>query len=685
MKRLYLIYGQQSRDFVTTITHHLRSADYKVWLDAVDGASVPNKHASTERALSASDTLILILDSTSITSLLAKKQYQIARRAGKKIIAILTTSLVADIRLPAQDVIDATDDPDRAIQQVLARLNKSSSGKRVRFALIALIIGLLFLTLLLAEYHISSSDESTALALPTRVALQAQSDIQAHPQLSITPNLETTAEVNLPPLNGALPPNADSDLPDGVPQHATATPASPLSGTLAGSTTPSNPLTNIAPQTTTTACITPTCGLTPTADTSANDDDDLPFASIYADPLYGDAPLTVLFENDTFGTAISYAWDFNGDGVVDSTAENPPPYTYSEAGTYTVRLSVMGVGNVEGYPEETQIIVYESENLESTPTVTPTATEDPDDDDDDPFASFFANPMQGDAPLTVYFEDDTWGNAVSYAWDFNGDGMVDSTAQNPPSYTYHNEGTYEVSLTVVGASGVSDTISSSIIVYAPEENLTPPEARFSVDVARGGMPLTVTFTDESIGEASHYLWDFDGDGVVDHRTANPPTYTYTTAGTFNPRLVVSGAGGVSVPFSLSIVVDMPTTPTLTATSSPTLTPTTTYTASPTYTATMTYTASPTIDPEVTEELENTAIPSVTWTPSPTLTPMPTLTMIPSVTLTVTSSPTSTATPTELPPSETALPTLTHTPTATATPTFTPTFTETPTPTPSITP
>ena len=49
-----------------------------------------------------------------------------------------------------------------------------------------------------------------------------------------------------------------------------------------------------------------------------------PIAVATATPDSGPTPLTVQFSsagsNDPDGTALTYAWDFNGDGTVDSTA-----------------------------------------------------------------------------------------------------------------------------------------------------------------------------------------------------------------------------------------------------------------------------------------------------------------------------------------------------------------------------
>jgi len=104
-------------------------------------------------------------------------------------------------------------------------------------------------------------------------------------------------------------------------------------------------------------------------------------------------------------------------------------------------------------------------------------------------------------------------------------------------------------------------------------------------------------------------------------------------------------------------------PTPTATYTPTLTPT----ATPTATATATFTPTPT----PTAAHTPTATPTATFTPTPTPTATHTPTPTPTATRTPTATPTATRTPTP-------------TPTATRTPTPTPTATHTPTPTPTAT-
>jgi len=57
----------------------------------------------------------------------------------------------------------------------------------------------------------------------------------------------------------------------------------------------------------------------------------------------------------------------------------------------------------------------------------------------------------------------------------------------------------------------------------------------------GSAPLSVTFTDQSIG-ATSWRWDF-GDGT--NSTAENPIHTYSAAGTYTVRLTITGASGSS--------------------------------------------------------------------------------------------------------------------------------------------
>ena len=68
-----------------------------------------------------------------------------------------------------------------------------------------------------------------------------------------------------------------------------------------------------------------------------------PIASATANPTSGPVPLSVQFNgsasSDPDGDPLTYAWDFQSDGSIDSTAV-APAYQYTVAGTYVARLTV---------------------------------------------------------------------------------------------------------------------------------------------------------------------------------------------------------------------------------------------------------------------------------------------------------------------------------------------------------
>ncbi len=218
--------------------------------------------------------------------------------------------------------------------------------------------------------------------------------------------------------------------------------------------------------------------------------------------------------------------DVNSSGVeiltsVVSHSPSPLTYTYN-SGIYTSYLGNRyatyagadadgnGVGDsvftsssyTDSYPLMTQSANY-------VETALPPA----------PVAVFSGAPQSGDAPLTVQFTDASTGTITGYAWDFDNDGTIDSTAPSP-SHQYMNAGTYTVNLTVTNAGGSDSELKTDYITAnAP---LVFPTAVFSADVQTGTAPLTVTFTDASTGTAPFtYAWDFNNDGTIGQYGTKP--------------------------------------------------------------------------------------------------------------------------------------------------------------------
>ena len=87
------------------------------------------------------------------------------------------------------------------------------------------------------------------------------------------------------------------------------------------------------------------------------------------------------------------------------------------------------------------------------------------------FANFTATPLSGNAALNVTFTDNTFtsdpNGVQSWAWDFQNDGFIDSSLQNP-SFTYVVPGTYTVVLTATDQqNGSSNFTRTNYITVGP--------------------------------------------------------------------------------------------------------------------------------------------------------------------------------------------------------------------------
>ncbi|MBK9385642.1 MAG: PKD domain-containing protein [Planctomycetes bacterium] len=159
------------------------------------------------------------------------------------------------------------------------------------------------------------------------------------------------------------------------------------------------------------------------------------------------------------------------------------------------------------------------------------------------FANFTASTTSGPTPLNVTFTDTTFtsdpAGVTSWAWDLNGDSIVDSNAQ-APSFTYTTCGFYNVSLTVTDATHPPSTITKTAYIQADPQLLV--QASF---VTSGtATPLQIQFTDTSSGSPTLWSWDLDGDNVPDSAQQNP-TFTYAAGGSYNVTLTATNSCGAN--------------------------------------------------------------------------------------------------------------------------------------------
>ena len=226
-----------------------------------------------------------------------------------------------------------------------------------------------------------------------------------------------------------------------------------------------------------TICYTPAAGLYP---------------NFSATPTSGASPMNVAFTDTTFTSdpngILTWSWDFENDGTPDAFVQNPT-HTYTQPGLYSVKLSA-------------------TDTLHGTQTFTRTnyISVDP------VTANFTATPTVGPSPLLVNFTDTSTGLITSWAWDFDNDGITDSTVQNP-TWLYINGGFYTVKLTVSN-SGQSDVETKTNLIYVtptPADPGTPDMLQYQFNEPRGNQVANSASTPlmAAFGTANNSTWHAD--------------------------------------------------------------------------------------------------------------------------------------------------------------------------------
>jgi gliding motility-associated-like protein len=215
--------------------------------------------------------------------------------------------------------------------------------------------------------------------------------------------------------------------------------------------------------------------------------------------------------NAPTGSAISQnSWTF--DNGNSSVAQNPN-YTYTGAGTYPVVLTVT---TTQG----------------CTASVTNPITIYP-----APLANFNSNNVCVNQNMQYYnLSTIATGSITAWKWDFNNDGIVDATVQNPIN-TFAAGGNYNSKLTAISNFSCADSVIKPATVYFN------PVANFNA--ASVCLGKSVQFNDASTNQSGNITvwdWDFTSDGTIDNLSQNT-TNTYATEGLFLVTLQVQNNFG----------------------------------------------------------------------------------------------------------------------------------------------
>lgn len=215
-------------------------------------------------------------------------------------------------------------------------------------------------------------------------------------------------------------------------------------------------------------------------------------------------------------TGLTYQWDFDDDGIVDSFDENPS-YQYPSAGPYTVRLEVDD-GTCGNFTRQ-DITLY----------------------DEPPLPDFsLSGDLCGNSVLTFQnLTDDTlYEGPLVYEWDFNGEFTTD---EKSPEYAFSTSGTKTITLTA-GIPGCENT-TQQVIELQPG----PTSAFFAAPVCADE---AMSFVNQSSG-ADSYFWDF-GDGFTS--TQANPSHIFSAGGNYVVSLAATAPDGCTTLYEQEVAV-----------------------------------------------------------------------------------------------------------------------------------
>ncbi len=135
-------------------------------------------------------------------------------------------------------------------------------------------------------------------------------------------------------------------------------------------------------------------------------------------------------------------------------------------------------------------------------------------------------------------------NIASWKWDFDDNSAI--SVQKNPSHTYSADGTYQVSLSVVGANGCKDTIVKPLTIYPlPLANFNVPPVCFHAKSQFSDLSSI------SGGNIIKWNWTF-GDNTADSVTN--PIHQYNSDGSFATRLIITSNYGCLDTISKNTIV-----------------------------------------------------------------------------------------------------------------------------------
>ena len=249
-----------------------------------------------------------------------------------------------------------------------------------------------------------------------------------------------------------------------------------------------------------------------------------PVAVINASVLDLTVTVDALSSTDPENDVLTYIWNFNNEGASDEVSTS---FVFDSAGMKNIELTVTD-------SENNSTVITQRVNVTLPVNLAPTA-------------SFIASSDDLTVAVDASNSSDPENDALTYAWDFNGEGSADTQFA---SFDFSVEGEKTITLTVTdSANNQSQSVSQTITIAQPE-NITPVSYFVYTEQAQAD---TYLFNAQAIDLDSSeltYVWT---DNSMEVSTQSTFTSTLVGDGYHTIELTVSD-GNSSHSYSVSILV-----------------------------------------------------------------------------------------------------------------------------------
>jgi uncharacterized repeat protein (TIGR01451 family) len=267
-----------------------------------------------------------------------------------------------------------------------------------------------------------------------------------------------------------------------------------------------------------------------------------PVANATASPTNGPAPLTVNFDGsgsrDPENQPLTYSWDLDGDGTFGDSTAISPTRTYTQPGTYAVRLRVT---DAQGATSTSAPITITANNTPPTATIgAPAPGTTWSVGDTISFSGSATDPQQGNLPTSAL----SWTLALEHCpstchehivqtWNGIASGTFSAPDHEYPSHL-------ELRLTATDSGGLSDTktlrLDPNTVTLAFQS--TPSGLELTVGSSSSQTPFTRTViqgstnsisapSPQTLGATSYEWQSWSDGGAATHNIVANASATYT--------------------------------------------------------------------------------------------------------------------------------------------------------------